>query len=90
MEALLSRHGFSVEEVIPLSGTGLTLAIMLNLYWYEIGFMWNKWLYPLGVIIRPFLWLLTGLVNLGGWLLEHLLPSTHMSFNHLAVARKPA
>ena len=90
MEALLSRHGFYVDEVIPLSGTGLTLAIMLNLYWFEIGFMWNKWLYPFGLVLRPLLWLLTGLVNMLGWLLEKLLPSTHMSFNHLAVARKPA
>lgn len=89
MEALLSRHGFSVDEVIPLSGTGLTLAIMLNLYWFEIGFMWNKWLYPVGLLIRPVLWLVTALVNLGGWLLEKVLPSTHMSFNHLAIARKP-
>ncbi len=90
MDALLSRHGFFVDEVIPLSGTGLTLAIMLNLYWYDIGFMWTKWLYPIGLVLRPVLLLLVVIVNGAGWLLELALPSTHMSFNHLAIAQKPA
>ena len=87
--AIMKRYGLVVEEVRPHSGTGLTIAIMINIYLYDIGFMWTKWLYPIGLVLRPLLWLIVCLVNLGGWVLEKILPSVHMSFGHLTVARKP-
>lgn len=87
--ALFVRNGLEVVEVRPLSGTGLTLAILFNVFWFDIGFMWTKWLYPVGVLLRPVLLLLVGLVNALGWAAERLLPSRHLSFNHLTVARKP-
>ena len=43
---MMERYGLEIEEVRPLSGTGITLAIMLNLFWFEFGFLWTKWLYP--------------------------------------------
>jgi SAM-dependent methyltransferase len=87
--ALMRRHGLTVDFERPLAGTGVTLAIMLNLYWFEIGFLWTKWLYPIGLVLRPLLWCVVMLVNLAGWLFERLLPSNHMSFNHLTVAHRP-
>lgn len=87
---IMKRYGLEIEEIRPLSGTGITLAIMFNLYIFEIGFMWTKWLYPIGVILRPLLWILICLINLSGWLMEKIIPSKHMAFNHLTVARKPA
>jgi SAM-dependent methyltransferase len=86
---IAQRHGLEVEEIIPLSGTGLTLAVMFNLYWFEIGFRWTKWLYPIGLLLRPILLLLTLIVNICGWIFERILPSNHLSFNHLTVARQP-
>jgi SAM-dependent methyltransferase len=90
METLMIRHGLQVQKIVPLSGTGLTLAIMLNLYWFEMGFMWTKWLYPLGLILRPLLLLLSLTVNVSGWVLERILPSSHMPFNYLTVASRPS
>jgi SAM-dependent methyltransferase len=87
---LMRRHGLEVVRMEPLSGTGITLAILFNLYWFELGFMWTKWLYPLGVVLRPLLLVLAFAVNVAGWVLERVLPSSHMSFNHLTVARRPA
>ena len=86
---IMERYGLEIEEVRPLSGTGVTIAMMLNMFIFEIGFMWTKWLYPIGVVLRPFLWILMALINLGGWLAEKVIPSKQMAFNHLTVARKP-
>lgn len=85
---LMRQHGLDVELVKPLSGTGVTLALLFNLYWFDIGFMWTKWLYPFGVILRPILLLLCFIVNVLGGILEVLLPSRQMSFNHLTIARR--
>lgn len=86
--SLMRRNGLKVETVQPLSGSGVTLALLFNLFWFESGFMWTKWLYPFGVVLRPFLLLLCLAVNLLGGVLEMILPSTRMSFNHLTIARK--
>lgn len=86
---MLERYGLAVEKVQPLSGTGVTLAIMFNLFWYELGFIWTKWLYPFGLILRPVLWILVCLVNLAGWLGEKIIPASQAAFNHLTIARKP-
>lgn len=86
--AIMKRHGLTVEKVEPLSGTAVTLAIMFNLYWYDAGFIWTKWLYPIGLLLRPLLWILCLIVNLVGGLFEILLPSNHLSFNHLTIGRK--
>lgn len=88
LAAIMKRHGLEIEKVEPLSGTAVTLAMMFNAYWYEIGFIWTKWLYPFGLILRPLLWLLCFAVNLLGRLFEIILPSEHLSFNHLTIARK--
>lgn len=88
LAAIMKRHGLTVERIAPLSGTAVTLATMFNLYWYDIGFIWTKWLYPIGVILRPILWLLCFVINLSGRLFEVLIPSSHMSFNHLTIARR--
>ena len=87
--AIMRRCGLTIESVEPLSGTAVTLAVMINLYWYDIGFIWTKWLYPVGVIFRPALWLVCFAINVVGRILESVLRSNHMSFNHLTVARKP-
>lgn len=88
LAAMMKRHGLTVEKVEPLSGTAVTLAAMLNLYWYDIGFIWTKWLYPIGLIFRPILWLMCFIVNVLGGIFEKLLPSKQMSFNHLTIAKK--
>jgi SAM-dependent methyltransferase len=87
---LMRRHGLVVDAERPLSGTAVTLAILLNLYWFEIGFVWTKWLYLIGLVLRPFLWMAAAIVNVLGWVFEQLIPSTHMSFNHLTIAHQPA
>ena len=87
---LLRRHGLSVLSERPLAGTGVTLAVLFNLYWFEAGFLWTRWLYPMSVVFRPLLWLVAALVNLAGWLSERIIPSTLLSFNHLTIARKAA
>jgi SAM-dependent methyltransferase len=86
--AILKRQGFEVESIQPLSGSGLTLAILFNLYWFEIGFLWTKWLYPLGLVLRPLLHVLCMIINIAGWFAERLLPSKHMAYNHLTIARR--
>lgn len=88
LAAIMKRHGLTVEKVEPLSGTGVTLAIMVNLFWYDIGFLWTKWMYPIGLLLRPLLWLMCFFVNIAGRILEVILPSTHLAFNHLTIARK--
>jgi SAM-dependent methyltransferase len=88
LKAIMERYGLTVEKVKPLSGTAVTLAAMFNQYWYDIGFIWTKWLYPFGIIIRPLLWLLCFIVNVLGGIFETILPSQHLSFNHLTIARK--
>lgn len=90
LAAIMKRHGLSVEEIQPLSGTAVTLVAMVNMYWYDIGFMWTKWLYPIGLVLRPLLWLLSFVLNVLGGLFEIVLPSHHLSFNHLTIARKAA
>lgn len=88
LATLMKQNGLDIELVKPLSGTGVTLALLFNLYWFDIGFMWTKWLYPFGVILRPILLLLCFIVNVIGGLLEVILPSKQMAFNHLTIARK--
>ena len=84
---IMQRHGLTVEKIQPLSGTGVTIALLFNLFWFDIGFLWTKWLYPIGLLLRPLLLLLVFLVNIAGWVGEKILPSNQMSFNHLTVAR---
>src|SRR3979411_3507018 len=74
---------------MPLSGSGLTLAIMFNLFWFDIGFMWTKWMYPIGLVLRPLLLLLACFINICGWIFEKAIPSTQMSFNHITIGRQP-
>jgi hypothetical protein len=85
---MMSRHGLEVEKVEPLSGSGLTIAVLFNLYFLDIGFTWTKWLYPFGLVLRPLLLLCCFFVNLIGRLFEILIPSSHLSFDHLTIARK--
>lgn len=89
LAAMMKRHGMEIDKVQALSGTAVTLAAMFNLYWYELGFIWTKWLYPVGLILRPILWLACFLINVIGGIFETIIPSNHMSFNHLTIARKP-
>ncbi len=88
LAAIMQRHGLTIDKVKPLSGTAVTLAAMINLYWYEIGFMWTKWLYPVGLVLRPALWLICFVVNVLGGIFEFILPSQHLSFNHITIAKK--
>lgn len=85
---MMKRSGLRIEIVKSLSGTGVTLALLFNLYLFDIGFMWTKWLYPFGVLLRPILLLLCFFVNVGGGIFEFLIPSKHMSFNHLTISQK--
>ncbi len=86
--AMMQRHGLKIEKIEPLSGTGLTIAVMLNIYLFDIGFMWTKWLYPFGLVLRPVLWILIFLLNCIGWLSEKIIPSKQMAFNHLTIGKK--
>ncbi len=88
LKVMMERAGLRVDTVKPLSGTAVTLAAMFNAYWFDIGFMWTKWLYPIGLVLRPLLWLLCLIVNITGGVFEKLIPSAHMSFNHLTIAHK--
>lgn len=88
LAVMMRRQGLTVESVVPTSGTAVTLAAMINLYWYDNQFLWNKWLYPLGLILRPVLLLLCFVINLIGGVFEWILPDKKMSFSHLTVARK--
>lgn len=85
---IMQRCGFEVEKIVPLSGTGLTVALMFNSYLFDLGFMWTKWMYPLGLVLRPLLWLLICVINLSGWIMEKAIPSKQMSFNHLTIGKK--
>lgn len=62
--------------------------MLFNLYWFETGFLWTRWLYPVGLVLRPLLWLIAASVNLAGGLFERLLPSAHLSFNHLTIGTR--
>ncbi len=85
---IMQRHGLEIETIEPLSGGGITLAIMFNLFWFELGFMWTKWLYPIGVLLRPILLPLVFIVNILGWLADKIIPSPQMAFNHLTIGKK--
>lgn len=87
---LMRRHGLDVISERPLAGTAVTLAVLFNLYWFETGFIWTKWLYPIGLVLRPVLWVVAAIVNLIGGLFERLVPSSHLSFNHLTIGCRPA
>jgi hypothetical protein len=86
---MMTRQGLEIELIEPLSGSGRTLAMMFNIYWFDIGFLWTKWLYPIGIVLRPLLLVLVFLVNMLGWLADKLLPSNHMAYDHVTIARKP-
>lgn len=85
---IMKRNGLEIEKVEPLSGTGLTVAMMFNFYLFDLGFMWTKWMYPVGLVLRPLLWILICLVNALGWIMEKAIPSKQMAFNHLTIGRK--
>jgi SAM-dependent methyltransferase len=85
---IMKRHGLTVETIKSLSGGGRTLAAMINMYWYDAGFMWTKWMYPIGLVLRPLLWIACFAINLLGALAELLIPAKGMSFNHLTIGRK--
>jgi SAM-dependent methyltransferase len=89
LAVIMRRYGLEVLTVKPLSGTAVTLALLFNLYWFDIGFMWTKWLYPFGLILRPILLVFCLIVNVIGGIFEVLVPSTQMSFDHLTIAKKP-
>ena len=88
LSTIMERHGLTVDRVVPMSGTAITLAAMTNIYWYDLHFVWNKWLYPVGLALRPVLWILCFMINAIGGLFEIILPDQLMAFNHLTVARK--
>ncbi len=86
LAVIFKRYGLSIVKVKPLAGSGLTLAVMVNFFWFELGFMWTKWLYPFGLILRPLLLVLIFMVNMLGWLADKIIPSNHLAFNHLTIA----
>jgi SAM-dependent methyltransferase len=88
LRAMLEASGFFVEAVRPITGTGQTLAMLVNKYLIDVGFMWTKWLYPIGLVARPALWALAALINLIGGLGDLILPSDKLAFGHLVLARK--
>jgi SAM-dependent methyltransferase len=89
LAAIMKRQGLRVESVEPLSGTGLSIAILFNSYLFSDLMFWNKALYPVGVLIRPAAWLLTAVFNVLGRIAEVVLPSRGLPFGNLTVASKP-
>ncbi len=87
LAVMMERQGLTVEKVKPLSGSGITVAVMINLFLFDLGFMWTKWLYPIGLILRPVIWLVIFLINMLGWIMEKIIPSDQMAFGHLTIAR---
>ena len=86
--AILKRHDFEVEKVETLTGGGITVATLLSLFWFQLGFMWTKWLYPIGVVLRPVFLLLVFITNILGWIGDQLIPSTQMSVDHLTIGKR--
>jgi SAM-dependent methyltransferase len=89
LKVLLEAGGFEVISQEPLGGSGRSLAMMSNIYIHDLCFYWTPWFYPLGVLIRPVIWLVIALINVLGGVVDRLVPSHHLSFNHLVTARKP-
>jgi SAM-dependent methyltransferase len=88
MAAMMSRNGIEVSHSEPLSGGGITCAMLLNLYFYDLLFLWNKGLYAIGLLLRPFLLILVFLINIAGWIFDRIFSSPQMAFNHLTVGRR--
>ncbi len=84
---IMERHGLEVQKIEPLSGTAVTLALNLNMYWFG-AFIWSKPLYPIGLLLRPLLLLIVFIINAIGGLFEVLLPQSLLAFNHLTIAHK--
>ncbi len=45
-------------------------------------------MYPIGLVLRPLLWVLIAFINGAGWVMEKVIPSKHMAFDHLTVGKK--
>ncbi|HQU85463.1 MAG TPA: methyltransferase domain-containing protein [Pyrinomonadaceae bacterium] len=88
LAAIMTRRGFEIERVESLSGGGITIALMFNIFWFDLGFLWTKWLYPIGVLLRPLLLIFVFIVNILGLIADLLIPSPQMSFNHLTIGKK--
>ena len=88
LAVIMRRHGLRSQKAVPISGTAVTLAVLINLYICDYGFIWNKWLYPVGLILRPLLWLFCFTVNLIGGLFEIILPDKSLPIHVLTIAQK--
>ncbi len=88
LSVIMRRHGLQTEKIVGTCGTAVTLALMINLYVYDFGFLWNKWRYPIGLVLRPLLWLFCFAVNLIGGLFELILPDKSLPSHILTIARK--
>lgn len=89
LRRLTVAAGLEIASVKPLCGTGRTLAMLLNLYLFDLAAYWKRRFYVLSIPLRPLVWAATALVNLGGAIADALIPSTHLPFGHELVAFKP-
>lgn len=87
LRRLFEDGGFEVLRSKPVCGSGRTVAMLLNLYLFDLGCYWTSWLYVLSLPLRPLIWVFTAALNLLGGGADLLCPSTHLAFGHIIVAR---
>ena len=88
LKEIFHKSGFHDEKIVPVNNTSMTIAILLNIYLFDLGFYWNKWLYPFGLIFRPFILISIFIINVFFWLLGILIKSEHLPSNILALGIK--
>jgi SAM-dependent methyltransferase len=90
LRRLFEQEGFEIIETAAVCGSGRTLAVLLNLYLFDLGGYWCGRLYLLSLILRPLIWIATAAVNLAGQIGDAIINSRHLSVGHLIVGRRSA
>ena len=88
LRLLFDNSGFIVEEIKPITNTAMSIAILFNMYIFDIGFVWKKWLYPFGLLLRPILWIIIAIINLSFGLAGLIITSEHLPSNIMLIAKK--
>ncbi|MFQ5902390.1 MAG: class I SAM-dependent methyltransferase [Candidatus Binatia bacterium] len=98
LHGLAVRSGFSVEQVVPLGGFWVTVALLGNLYLFKDLFRFDRLLLRkrvwsvhllICVVVFPFLMAWCAVVNLLCLGLEKFHPVPRFAYGSLIIARKP-